>query len=98
MIWPPAFTAAVDAVFLAYEQDVSELRDPQDAAIWAAVERVVVALNAIDEDEDAIETTVREDLCEYIDQVLEAAGVDVDALVSRRGIDRSALTDSWRDW
>ena len=96
--WPPSFTAAVDAVFVAYEQDVDGLQDPQDATVWSAVERVVVALNAIDDEEGLIETTIREDLCEYIDVVLEAAGIDVDALVARRGIDRSELTDAWRDW
>jgi molybdate-binding protein len=57
---------------------------------------VVVALNEADGGE--IETTTREDLCEYIDEALTDAGVDVEALTRRRGLDSSELTDEWRDW
>ena len=78
-------------------QEAGNLPAATDEAIWAAVERVVVALNDADEDGD-IETEEREDLAGYIDQVLNAAGIDVAALTARRGIDRSELTDAWRDW
>jgi hypothetical protein len=37
-----------------------------DEAVMAAVERVVVSLNDIDEEHGAIETGEREELCEYI--------------------------------
>ena len=96
-LWPPDFTAAVDKALDAYEREVRSLPAGRDDAAWAAVERVVLALNAADEEEH-IETGEREELAEYIDQVLEAAGVDVAALTARRGIDRSELTDDWREW
>ncbi|WP_436519636.1 hypothetical protein [Actinoplanes sp. HUAS TT8] len=97
-LWPADFTAAVDAVLEAYERDVAALDPAADAAIWAAVERVVLGLNAADESHGAIETGEREQLAEYIDVVLTGAGVDVTALTARRGVDRAELTDSWRDW
>lgn len=97
-LWPLEFTAAVDAAALeAYERDVEHLKSPTDDAVWSAVERVVVALNAADE-EALIETGEREELCQYIDDVLAGAGVDLSALTARRGIDRHELTDTWRDW
>ena len=96
-LWPADFIAAVDAALEAYEQEVRTLPAPTDEAIWAAVERVVVALNDADE-EGYIETEEREDLAGYIDQVLATTGIDVAALTTRRGIDRSELTDTWRDW
>lgn len=96
-LWPPEFTAAVDGVLDAYEREVRSLPVRTDDAMWAAVERVVLALNDSD-DQGHIETGEREELAEYIDQVLEAAGVDVRALTARRGIDRAELTDEWRDW
>ena len=96
-LWPADFTAAVDAALEAYEREVRNLPATTDEAIWAAVERVVVALNDADEEGD-IETEEREDLAGYIDQVLNAAGIDVAGLTARRGIDRSELTDAWRDW
>ncbi|GAA4599508.1 hypothetical protein BJY16_003102 [Actinoplanes octamycinicus] len=94
--FPADFVTRVDAALTRYEQDLAALEPANDAAAWAAVERVVTALNAADSGE--IETVTREELCEYIDDALADAGVDVDALTSRRGMDRSELTDDWRDW
>ncbi|AVT29146.1 hypothetical protein C6361_06175 [Plantactinospora sp. BC1] len=98
--WPTEFVAGVDAALAAYERDVAELgTTPADPAVWAAVERAVLALNGVDEKLGGhIDTITREELCEYIDVVMTAAGVDVDALAARRGRERSGLTDEWRDW
>lgn len=97
-LWPEEFTTAVDAALRNYEENVRALRSPSDGEIFAAVESVVQALNAIDEEHGAIETGEREQLAEYVGDVLTAAGIDVDALTSRRGIHRFELTDAWRDW
>ncbi|MGI5174776.1 DUF5713 family protein [Dactylosporangium sp. CA-152071] len=95
--FPPAFVAAVDAALEAYEQEIARLDPPTDEAVWAAVERVVVALNDIDvEFGQHIETMTREELCAYIEEVLADAGIDVDALLERRGVDEVA--GEWRDW
>jgi hypothetical protein len=97
-LWPADATAAVDATLRAYEKEVLGLRPVSDEAAWAAVERVVRALNAIDGAQNVIETGEREELCEYLDAVLVSAGVDVVAFASRRGLHRSEVTDAWRDW
>jgi hypothetical protein len=95
--WSADFVDAVDSALASYAQDVERLgAAAPDEAIWAAIERVVLALNAADNGD--IETTIREELYEYIDDVLVAAGIDVDALTSRRGCDRAELIDEWRDW
>jgi hypothetical protein len=95
--FPPAFVTAVDAALAAYEQEIAGLRPPADEAVWAAVERVVTALNDIDEEFDHhIETMTREELSEYIEDVLADAGIDVQALLDRRGVDEAA--GEWRDW
>ncbi|BCL16540.1 hypothetical protein [Micromonospora sagamiensis] len=96
--WPEAFTAAADTAFDRYEAEVAALRDPSDEEVLATVERVVTALNDIDETHGVIETGEREELCEHVDRVLTSAGVDVGALMARQGRDRSELTDRWRDW
>lgn len=83
----------------AFEDDAPWL--PLSAAdddVFAVVERIVLALNALDKAHGRIETGEREELCEYIDGALGEAGVDVRALTDRRGIGRHELTDSWRDW
>ncbi|WP_144120986.1 hypothetical protein [Catellatospora sichuanensis] len=92
--WPPTFIEAVDIALAAYENEVAGLRDPSDDDVSAVAERVVLALNEIDAEDDLIETGERDELCEYIEAVLTNAGIDVDALCARRGEDREALTDS----
>ncbi|GAA4964136.1 hypothetical protein [Actinoplanes utahensis] len=94
--WPEDFVARVEAVLARYEQDIARMDPHNDAEVWAAVERVVEGLNEADTGE--IETTTREELCEYIDGALTDAGVDVEALTGRRGLDAAELTDQWRDW
>jgi hypothetical protein len=96
-LWPPDFTAAVDAALDAFERETTDDWDPSDENVWNLVEQVVLALNHAD-GEGHIETGEREELCEYIDQALTAAGVDVRGLTARRGIERAELTDKWRDW
>jgi hypothetical protein len=91
--------AAVDAALDTFETQVAGLRrPPQDAEVWAAVKQVVLALNAIQEVYEAIETDEREQLCEYIEAVLTEAGIDVVALAARDGQQTSELTDRWREW
>ncbi|WP_446219375.1 hypothetical protein [Micromonospora sp. IBHARD004] len=97
-LWPEAFIAAVDTALGAYEADVRSFSSPSDDEVFASVEQVVMALNAINEEHGRIETGEREKLCEYIDDVLTDAGIDVEGLTSRRGIERTELTDDWRDW
>ncbi|WP_027343257.1 hypothetical protein [Hamadaea tsunoensis] len=98
-LWPVTFTADVDAALDAYEAELRSLHDPDDAEILAAVERVVVDLNGIDERSGGcIETDEREQLCAYIDRALEAQGIDVRALEERCGVERFELAGRWRDW
>ncbi|WP_433222796.1 hypothetical protein ACQP00_24440 [Dactylosporangium sp. CS-047395] len=95
--FPPAFVAAVDQALAAYEREIAALDPPADEAVWAAVERVVLALNHIDEAHGhPIETISREELSEYIEDVLTEAGLDVVALLDSRRVDEAAA--GWRDW
>jgi hypothetical protein len=95
--FPPGFVAAVDAALEIYEQQIARLDPPTDEAVWVAVERVVLTLNGVDlEFGQHIETITAEELSEYIEDVLVEAGIDVEALLERRGVDEAA--GEWRDW
>lgn len=90
------FITAIDHALATYEQQVAQLPPgAPDDRIWAAVRICVEAINEADED---IDTVTREELAEYLDVVLGKAGIDVDALTTRSNLDRSELTDQWRDW
>ncbi|MFJ3960078.1 hypothetical protein [Streptomyces sp. NPDC090036] len=101
-LYPESLLRATDGALQAFEDEVRVLREPSDEAVFGTVERVVLALNAIDRDKQHggphFCTEEREQLCEYIDLTLSEHGVDVDALAARRGIDPAAITDRWRDW
>lgn len=95
-----SFLEAIDAALVAFEVEVRELGAASDERILAVVERVVLALNRVNQDSmgGSIDTDEREQICLFIDEVLTEVGIDVDALASRRGTSRYAITDKWRQW
>ncbi|MGW5780884.1 hypothetical protein [Streptomyces sp. NPDC003863] len=97
-LFPEELLVATDAVFDAFEEELPGLAGAEDGQIFAVVERVVLALNAVDETHCGFETGEREELCDYIDKALAEHGVDVVALTARHGLGRYQLTDQWRDW
>ncbi len=101
-MYPESLLKATDAALEAFEAEVRGLVEPSDEEVFGTVERVVLALNAVDGDDShggaSYCTEEREQLCEYIDLTLGEHGVDVAALAAKRGINRAEITDAWRDW
>lgn len=99
-LFPDELLSATDAVLDAFEAELPTLTEGDNEQVFAAVERVVLALNAVNEahDECAFETDEREQLCLYIDEALTEQGIDVAAVTANRGLGRHELTDQWRDW
>jgi hypothetical protein len=99
-LFPEELLTATDTVLDAFEDELAGLGEAGDEQVFAVVERVVLALDAVDEAHDgsAFETDEREELCDYIDQSLTEHGVDVVALTARHGLGRYQLTDKWRKW
>lgn len=90
---------AADRVLDTFEGELPGLGKASDEQVFDVVERVVLALNAVDETHSgAFETDEREELCDYIDESLIEHGVDVVALTARHGLGRYQLTDKWRKW
>lgn len=100
VLFPEALLMATDEVLDAFEQALPGISEVADERVFAAVERVVLALNAVNEANGgaAFETDERETLCAYIDEALTEHGVDVVALTARHGLGQYQLTDRWRDW
>ncbi|CAM5343825.1 hypothetical protein [Streptomyces fumanus] len=99
-LFPEKLLGATDAVLDTFEGQLAGLGNAGDKQVFAVVERIVLALNAVDEAHNgsAFETDEREELCDYIDQSLTEHGVDVVALTARHGLGRYQLTDKWRKW
>jgi hypothetical protein len=99
-LFPEELLTATDAVFDVFETELPGLVEASDERVFVVVERVILALNAVNEahNGNAFETDEREELCDYIDESLTEHGVDVVALTARRGLGRYQLTDKWRKW
>lgn len=99
-LFPEELLTSTDEVFDVFEGELPGLGRAGDEAVLAVVERVVLALNAVNEARGggAFETGEREELCGYIDASLSEHGVDVPSLTSRQGWGRYELTDRWRKW
>ncbi|MGW1564730.1 hypothetical protein ACWCQ1_51270 [Streptomyces sp. NPDC002144] len=97
-LFPEELLTATDVVLDAFEGELPGLGEAADEQVFAVVERVVLALNAVDDAQNgrAFEADEREELCDYIDQSLTEHGVDVVALTARHGLGRYQLTDKWR--
>ena len=96
-LYPAAFTADVDAALTEFEEDVDRAELARDEEVWRLIERVVVSLNSVSERWELIETDEREELCQYIDDIM-TEGADLSALVARSRIARSEVTGQWREW
>jgi hypothetical protein len=103
-LWPEPMIHETDEVLDRFDTTVADLVEHRfeaapDAEIFEVIRRVVLDLNAVDARHDGpYETGEREELCEYIENVLDEAGIDVDALATRHRMTRHEITDEWRDW
>lgn len=99
-LYPASLLDATDKVLGTFESALGTLRTPSDAEVFAAVQRVVLDLNAINDQHDGAgyETGEREELCQYIDQAFTDRGIAVPTLTTRHGLGRHEITDKWRDW
>jgi hypothetical protein len=104
-LFPDDLIRDTDEVLDGFDADVAGLvnhryEPPGDTEIFEVIERTVKALNAVNirYDEAAYETGERELLCAYIEDVLDDAGIDVDALAGRHRMTRHEITDEWRGW
>ncbi len=88
-LFPEELLTATDALLDTFECELAALGAAPDEQVFAVVERVVLALDAVNEahNKSAFETGEREELCDYIDQSLTERGVDVVSLTdsSRTG-------------
>jgi hypothetical protein len=104
-LFPAEMLAQTDEVLNRFEEDVADLvshrwEPATDADVFAVIERTVKALNVVNArfDGAAYETGERGQLCEYIEAILENAGIDVDAFAGRHRMTRHEITDEWREW
>ena len=61
---------------------------------------LVVALNEINADYDyaVIETGEREQLCQFVEDVIDESSVDIGDFANHLGCEKCEVTDQWRDW
>jgi len=99
-LFPESLLARTDEVLAEFEAELGALVRPADEAVLGVVERVVLALNKVNDEHGGAgyETGERESLCAYLDASLGEGGIDVAALAGRNGLTRWEITDEWREW
>ncbi|WP_328360393.1 hypothetical protein OG800_24545 [Streptomyces sp. NBC_00445] len=99
-LFPEELLTTTDSVLDGFEGELPGLGEAPDEQVFAVVERVVLALNAVNDANNGgtFETDEREELCDYIDESLTEHGVDVAALTARHGLGPYQLTNKWRKW
>src|SRR5512146_2149436 len=102
-LWPESLRSRTDAALAEFEADLHALTQPSDGEILNVIERLVLTLNKINEDqvradEIGYETDEREDLCDYITASLREARIDVVSLEIRHGAQPGDIAGLWRDW
>ena len=103
MLWPEPLRVSTDAALAVFEHELHALRSPADADVFSLVQRLVLALNKVNEQQErsgqiGYETDEREELCDYIFASLAEAGIDVPALAARHGLSEYQIADQWRQW
>lgn len=101
-LFPDAFVNRTERLLKEFVASVEQC-SPSAAdfpQVMQSIEALVIALNKVNEDFDhgVIETDEREELCAFIDKVIIAKGIDIDALAASQSCGRHELTDQWRDW
>jgi hypothetical protein len=83
---------AVESLLNNYLLTLAELTTQKKAAnIYNSIKKIVTSLNKInDKNGGFIETMEREELCEFINNIVRETGLDIDKDVD--------LTEEWRDW
>ncbi|WOO80162.1 uncharacterized protein LOC62_03G003674 [Vanrija pseudolonga] len=104
-LFPDAMLDPLEPIEAAYEADVAAATATGNGentypALYAAVEKVVLALNDLNEQGEGayIETGERERLAEWIEQVIEARGISINDMGRVLGFGSGEITDEWRDW
>ncbi len=101
-IHPDAFLVKMEKVLAEYVQDVRKCEKSAAGfeSVMRAIEKCVLAVNAVNREYEgfSVETSEREDICLFMDAVIVARGIDIDALAGSQKCGRYELTDRWRDW
>jgi hypothetical protein len=101
-LFPDEFIERTDALLKEFISSISTFSSTEAdySRVMAAIQLLVIELNKINDDFDGsvIETGEREELCEFIDNVIIERGIDIEALAASQDCDRNELTDEWRDW
>ena len=99
-LFPDQFIADTELVLVEFAGAIAatEVRDYD--SVMNSIISLVVKLNEINDKYDGgvIETGEREQLCQYIEDVIAESKIDLEAYAKSRECDTNEITDSWREW
>lgn len=99
-LYSDAFVAKVELLLKSFVDQVNQLSVADVAFLGKHLKSLVIALNDVNEEYDhaVIETGEREQLCQFMEDVINDSKVDLEEFATHLGCEQDEVTDQWRDW
>ena len=99
-LFPDQFIADTEPLLLEFVSAIAKTDALNYESVMNSIKSLVEKLNEINDrfDGEVIETGEREQLCQYIEDVISESAIDLDQYAKNRECDKSEITDLWREW
>ena len=99
-LFPDQFIADTELVLIEFAGAIAATEARDYGSVMHSIMSLVVKLNENNDkyDGEVIETGEREQLCQYIEDVISESTIDLEAYAKSRECDKNEITDLWREW
>ena len=99
-LFPDQFIADTELVLIEFAGAIAATEARDYGSVMHSIMSLVVKLNENNDkyDGEVIETGEREQLCQYIEDVISESTIDLEAYAKSRVCDKNEITDLWREW
>ena len=99
-LFPDQFIADTELVLIEFAGAIAATEARDYGSVMRSIMSLVVKLNENNDkyDGEVIETGEREQLCQYIEDVISESTIDLEAYAKSGVCDKNEITDLWREW
>ena len=99
-LFPDQFIADTEPLLVEFAGAIAATNALDYDNVMNSIKSLVEKLNEINDkyNGEVIETGEREQLCQYIEDVISESAIDLDAYAKSMECDKNEITDLWREW